>query len=102
MKIRIFALAKELGIDSKDLIQHCNDAGLAIKASPLASVSPEERDMVLEHLKSVRAIGPDGKAAASEAPTPSREVPPERAAKARPIRTLGPLAGTLRARRGRP
>jgi translation initiation factor IF-2 len=102
LKIRIFALAKELGIDSKDLIQHCNDAGLAIKASPLASVSPEERDMVLEHLKSVRAIGPDGKAAAPEAPTPSREVPPERAAKARPIRTLGPLAGTLRARRGRP
>ncbi len=102
MKIRIFALAKELGIDSKDLIQHCNDAGLAIKASPLASVSPEERDMVLEHLRSVRAIGPDGKAAAPEAPTPSREVPPERAAKARPIRTLGPLAGTLRARRGRP
>ena len=102
MKIRIFALAKELGIDSKDLIQHCNDAGLAIKASPLASVSPEERDMVLEHLKSVRAIGPDGKAVPAAAPTPSREVPAERAAKARPIRTLGPLAGTLRARRGRP
>ena len=47
MKIRIFALAKELNLDSKDLIQACNDAGLNVKSSPLASISPDERDMVL-------------------------------------------------------
>ena len=28
MKIRIFALAKELGLDSKDLIEFCNQAGM--------------------------------------------------------------------------
>lgn len=55
MKIRIFALAKELGLDSKDLIQHCNDAGLSVKNSALASISPAERDMVLDHMKSVQS-----------------------------------------------
>ncbi|HEX4071230.1 MAG TPA: translation initiation factor IF-2 [Planctomycetaceae bacterium] len=51
LKIRLFALAKELGIDSKDLIEHCNSAGIKVKNSPLASISPEERDLVLGHLK---------------------------------------------------
>jgi translation initiation factor IF-2 len=51
LKIRIFALAKELGIDSKDLIEHCNAAGIKLKNSPLASISPEERDLVLSQMK---------------------------------------------------
>jgi translation initiation factor IF-2 len=51
LKIRLFALAKELGIDSKDLIEHCNSAGIKVKNSPLASISPEERDLVLGHMK---------------------------------------------------
>jgi len=51
LKIRIFALAKELGIDSKVLIEHCNAAGIKLKNSPLASISPEERDLVLSRLK---------------------------------------------------
>lgn len=50
MKIRIFALAKELGLDSKVLIDLCNEAGLNIKASALASITPEEKDMVLQLL----------------------------------------------------
>lgn len=58
MKIRIFALAKELGLDSKELIQHCNDAGLNVKSSALASISPEERDLVLEHMKRVKSGQP--------------------------------------------
>jgi len=51
LKIRLFALAKELGIDSKDLIDHCLSAGIKVKNSPLASISPEERDLVLSHMK---------------------------------------------------
>src|SRR5579872_7365775 len=51
LKIRIFALAKELGMDSKDLIEHCTAAELKVKNSPLASISPEERDLVLSRLK---------------------------------------------------
>ena len=64
MKIRIFALAKELGLDSKILIDLCNEAGLNIKASALASITPEEKDMVMKLL--------DGK---GSAPAPAAEEP---------------------------
>ena len=64
LKIRIFALAKELGIDSKDLIEHCNAAGIKLKNSPLASISPEERDRVLQQMK---------KGASGVAPAPATE-----------------------------
>ncbi len=66
LKIRLFALAKELGIDSKDLIEHCNSAGIKVKNSPLASISPEERDLVLGHLK-------------KSGPTTDATAPPEEA-----------------------
>ncbi|QDT66185.1 translation initiation factor IF-2 [Calycomorphotria hydatis] len=51
MKIRIFALAKELGLDSKELIEHANAAGVMVKNSALASISPEEKDLILEQLE---------------------------------------------------
>lgn len=98
MKFRIFALAKELGIDSKDLIQHCNDAGLEVKSSPLASITPAERDVLMEHLAKVRTS--DAAPKAEEPSTPVRETPIDRSSKVRQIRTLGPLGGTMR-RRGR-
>lgn len=63
LKIRLFALAKELGIDSKVLIEHCNSAGIKVKNSPLASISPAERDLVLGHLK---GAGPSVAIAPSE------------------------------------
>lgn len=50
MKIRIFALAKELGMDSKVLIDECNQAGVKLKNSALASITPEERDIVIGYL----------------------------------------------------
>ncbi len=87
MKIRIFALAKELDIDSKDLIQACTEVGLTVKSSPLASISPEERDMVLAHLKSRKPSGPSKGGKASEPVAIPREPVPERA-KAKPIRAL--------------
>lgn len=84
LKVRIFALAKELGMDSKVLIQHCNDAGIPVKASALASISPAERDIVLEHIK-----GKQPAKAGSEPKTITREAaPPDLVAKARPIRTM--------------
>ena len=89
LKIRIFALAKELDIDSKDLIQACTEVGLNVKSSPLASVSPEERDLVLAHLKSRKSGGGTKPAQAAEAPSILREPVPERV-KPKPIRALGP------------
>lgn len=84
MKIRIFTLAKDLNIDNKDLIQACAEVGLNVKSSPLASISEEERDRVVAHLKSRKPGAP----AKVEAPTIAREVVPERA-KEKPIRTIG-------------
>ncbi len=72
MKIRVFALAKELGIDSKDLIQYCNDVGIMVKTSALASITPEERDRVIAHYEAVKSAG--GSSASSvEPPQPVRD-----------------------------
>ncbi|MFO1094452.1 MAG: translation initiation factor IF-2 [Planctomycetaceae bacterium] len=95
-KIRIFKLSKELGIDSKELIQHCNDAGLDVKSSSLASITPDERDVLMAHLAKVRA--PAATAKGEDASTPTREAAVDRSAKVRQIRTLGPLGGTMRRR----
>ncbi|HBH52728.1 MAG TPA: translation initiation factor IF-2 [Planctomycetaceae bacterium] len=77
MKIRIFTLAKELGMDSKVLIGWCQKLGIDLKDSPLSSISEEQRDRVLEFIKSQGAeSGEAPKAAAPTAPTrdPSRTV----------------------------
>jgi translation initiation factor IF-2 len=96
-KIRIFTLAKELGVDSKELIQHCNDAGLDVKSSSLASITPAERDVLVAHLAKVRA--PAAATKVDESVSPVRESA-DRMGKVRQIRTLGPLGGTMRRRRG--
>ncbi len=83
LKVRIFALAKELGMDSKVLIQHCNDAGIPVKASALASISPAERDVVLEYIGSKSS-----KPSKPEATAISRDVPVDVAGKVRPIKTI--------------
>ena len=77
-KIRIFALSKELDIDSKELIQHCLDAGLDVKSSALASITPDERDVLMAHLDKVlgkKKSQPDPKRADTmERPTAPREM----------------------------
>ncbi|MFQ5733798.1 MAG: translation initiation factor IF-2 N-terminal domain-containing protein, partial [Planctomycetaceae bacterium] len=69
MKIRIFALAKDLGLDSKVLIEHANNAGVSVKNSALASISPEEKDVILKYLEG-RKSSP---AAAEESSAPIRK-----------------------------
>jgi len=99
LKIRIFALAKELGFDSKDLIQHCNDAGLDVKSSPLASITPAERDVLMQHLQAQQSSSSTADAAA---PAASEEVrlEPRREMRGREIRNLGgPLATQVKTRR---
>ena len=94
MKIRIFALAKDLDIDSKDLIQACTEVGLTVKSSPLASITPEERDLVLAHLKSRKPSGASKPGKASEPVAIPREP-----AKPKPIRALDNVAVKPSARR---
>ncbi|MGZ0173001.1 MAG: translation initiation factor IF-2 [Planctomycetales bacterium] len=71
-KIRIFSLAKELGMDSKVLIEHCRSAGLMVKGSALASISPEEKDLVMRHMEGAK--GGESESTAEVAEIPSREV----------------------------
>ena len=91
-KVRIFSLAKELGMANKDLIAMAADAGIEVKSSALASVSEAEADT----LRGLASKGGGGAATATavEEPTPvaapRRETPAER--EIRDLRTK-PVAG---------
>ncbi|MEZ6072415.1 MAG: translation initiation factor IF-2 [Pirellulales bacterium] len=50
MPTRIYTLAKELKLDSKDLVDICAEAGVTGKGSALASLSDEEIAQVKQHL----------------------------------------------------
>jgi translation initiation factor IF-2 len=50
LKIRIFALARDLGLDSKVLIDLCEEAGVKLK-NALATISEEERDQVVAYIQ---------------------------------------------------
>ncbi len=50
MAVRIYALAKELKIDSKDLVDICTKAGVLGKGSALASLTEEEAEKVKQFL----------------------------------------------------
>ena len=52
---RIYALAKELGFDSKDLVEVCTKAGVTGKGSALASLSTDEVDKVKVYLQGGRS-----------------------------------------------
>jgi len=71
LKIRIFALAKELGLDSKELIEYASEAGVSVKNSALASITPEERDIILKHLEQQKQQ--DATSATKEPSVPTRE-----------------------------
>ena len=69
-KIRIFALAKELNMDSKDLIEACARVGIVVKSSALASISPEEKDKVLDFLKETSSSSVASTPVAKTVPVP--------------------------------
>ena len=50
MAVRIYTLAKQLKLDSKTLVDICNQAGITGKGSALASLSDEEVGKIKEHL----------------------------------------------------
>lgn len=86
MKIRIFALAKELDIDSKLLIEYCAKSGVQAK-NVLASISPEERDQVVAFIRD-QTKGPSAPEK-PHSPTLSREeTVPEVAKSTRTIRNM--------------
>lgn len=94
MKIRIFALAKELGIDSKELIDYCNQAGVPAKNSALASISPEQRDIVVSFIKDGSTGGAKPAESVADAPLePMRAEVVDRGSKVRKIESSRSQAG---------
>jgi hypothetical protein len=49
-KVRIFALARELNMESKDLLALCQKNGLDIRTQ-LSFIEPEQRDQILDLVK---------------------------------------------------
>jgi translation initiation factor IF-2 len=72
-KVRIYILARELGMESKDLLTLCQQHGIDVK-NQLSSIDPEVRDQVVQLVKR-------GSATATAAPvkpptlTPTHKVP---------------------------
>jgi len=88
LKIRIFALAKELDIDSKLLIDHCAKAGITIKNSALASISPEERDRVMDVIRASHQSKPAAVAVSATSAPVSRDISADVSGKTRTIRNM--------------
>ena len=57
MAVRIYSLAKELKVDSKELVDLCTAIGIGGKGSALASLSDDEVVKVREYLKGGSAGG---------------------------------------------
>lgn len=96
MAVRIYALAKELKVDSKELVDICTKVGIRGKGSALASLSDEEVTKLREHFSG--GGGSDSPAAASPAaPVPERPREAARSTSKMPVistpRPASPLAG---------
>src|SRR5438876_296986 len=70
-KIRVYALARELNVESKDLLDLCQKSGLDVK-NQLSSLDPEQRDMIEALVKrgGLNAAAPAAPKAATPAPLP--------------------------------
>ncbi len=104
MAVRIYALAKELDVDSKELVDICTRAGVPGKGSALASLSEDEVSKVKDFLKGGSSSG--GATATAAAPAKPAGPPPMQ----RPtgnrgggkLRTItAPKAGSATTRSGR-
>ncbi|TWT31817.1 translation initiation factor IF-2 [Blastopirellula retiformator] len=101
MPIRIYALAKELDIDSKELVEICNRAGVTGKGSALASLTDDELDKVKSYIsgggkkqeRKSKATGESKEAAIKQPIRDERPAPTGRPKEIRTIRTgNAPLA----------
>ncbi len=74
MPVRIYALAKELKVDSKDLVDLCAKAGITGKGSALASLTDDESAKVRSFLAGGGRSSPAA-SAKPNAPSRPREIP---------------------------
>jgi hypothetical protein len=86
-KIRVYSLARELNVESKDLVDLCRQAGIDVK-NQLSSLDAHQRDAV-ELL--IKKGGPGGVAVAAPPKAPSSLIPhrPSRSGRCQACRTSG-------------
>ena len=90
MAQRIYSLAKELNIDSKELVELCPKAGIQGKGSALASLTDEEVTKLRAYLDSASSrAAPAARMPAVQALKPVRTLPSAAARKARLVREEG-------------
>ncbi|HEV8062117.1 MAG TPA: translation initiation factor IF-2 [Gemmataceae bacterium] len=87
-KTRVYALARELNVESKDLLDLCRQAGIDVK-NQLSSLDPDQRDAVLVLLKKGSSGGTA--VAASTAAPPKVAPAPVIPVVQTPIRNLNPM-----------
>jgi translation initiation factor IF-2 len=76
-KVRVYSLARELNVDSKDLLELCRQAGFDVR-NQLSSLEPEQRDIVEVMLKKgglSAAVAAAKPAAAAAIPTIPARIP---------------------------
>ena len=87
MAVRIYSLAKDLGLDSKELVDLCTRLGIQGKGSALASLEDEEISRIKKHIEE-KASPAAPAASAPQAPIAPRDAPKET-----PIRDLSNRSG---------
>jgi translation initiation factor IF-2 len=96
LAVRIYSLAKDLKIDSKELVDICAQIGISGKGSALASLSDDEVAKLQDYFKGGAKPAAKGGGTATMAP-PERPREPARAGAKMPVistpRPTGPLSG---------
>lgn len=75
MSIRIYALAKQLKLDSKSMADICKRAGVTGKGSALASLTDEEVDQIKTFMSGGKGGKPAARTAGPSAAEPSAAIP---------------------------
>jgi len=89
---RIYALAKELAMDSKDLVDLCTKIGIQNKGSALASLEDDEVERITKYIKAPDAPRPAAGGTATAGSNPAATAaPPPPAAGPLPPRRTGPI-----------
>lgn len=87
MAVRIYSLAKDVGLDSKELVDLCTRLGILNKGSALASLDDDEIVKIKKHL---------AEKAASAPPAPPAPIPTREPIKEAPIREPGARLGAAK------
>lgn len=92
MPVRIYSLAKDLKVDSKELVDLCKKAGITGKGSALASLTDEEAQRMTDYVRNMSS----GPAAPAVARPAAAVAPVREAAPVAPIRELPPAGSPRR------